>query len=128
MAYDANITLQALTTATTANVTGSVLDTKTGTPRAGVIPKARWIYSGASAATVGAVWTPVIQRSKDNSTWVDYITGDTITATTAAQSGVFFLPLVTDENHEYLRTVLKVSPTTGSPTFAFQVDFGISQP
>jgi hypothetical protein len=125
--YDALITLQALTTATTTPVTGTAFNTLTGN-RVGMDTVIEWIYPAAAVVGLGTVWTPKVQVSPDNTIWNDWSVGIPITATTATASGKFNTPVRTTQEYPWIRTVLTPSPTTGTPSFAFSCRYGVSWP
>jgi hypothetical protein len=126
MPVDGLITLQTLVTGTTASISGATYNTLTGTPRRGV--KVRFLYSASSAATVGAVLTPSVQKSSNGTAWVAHVTGDPITLTTAAQSNEQFLPVNVTRDFPFIQTLVAVAPTTGLPSWVVQADYSASQP
>ncbi len=123
MAYDANSVLQAAVTKTTA-FGSAALDLKTGTPRRGL--KARLRVTNYSAAGAGAVWTPSIQESDDNTTFTDLVMGTPLTCTTAAQTSRQFLNFETSKR--YVRLNVALSPTTSTPTITYAAELGTARP
>ncbi len=124
MAYDALQQLQALVTKTTAfNSTG--IDLITQTARRGMF--ARVIATNYSGSAAGAVWTPAIDASSDNTTYVRIATSETaLTCATGAATAELFIPVNTAKR--YIRAAVDLSPTTGTPTISYQVDLGLSRP
>lgn len=123
MAYDELGALQAAVTKTTA-FQGTGYDLKTGTPRRGL--KARWRVTDYSGAGAGAVWTPVIEHSDDNTTFQTLATGTPLTVGTAAGTSLQFLPVNTRKR--YVRASVTLSPTTSSPSISYAVELGIAEP
>lgn len=122
--YDANLILQSATTLVSAALNGTGLDLKTGTPRRGL--KARFLIESAVAAATGAVITPSIEHSDDNTTYKTIASGTPITVATAATSMVTFIPFETSKR--YVRSVISMSVTTGTPTIIFSADVGVARP
>lgn len=122
--YDANLILQSATTLVSASLNGTGLDLKTGTPRRGL--KARFIFDSITVAAAGAVITPSVQHSDDNTTFTTLATGTPITPTTAGTSGIVHVPF--DTSKRYVRSVLTMSVTTGTPTVVFNADLGVARP
>ena len=122
--YDANAVLQALvTTATTLNSTG--FDLKTGGPRRAM--HARFLISNyQSVSTAGAVFTPSIQHSDDNTTFYALASGDPITAATAAATKEVIIPFAT--RRRYIRSVMTLTTASGVPAIAYLAELGLSFP
>jgi hypothetical protein len=122
--YDANAVLQTLVTKT-ATFQGTGFDLKTGTPRRGM--SARFIISSyASVATAGTVFIPSIEHSSDNTTFNVIATGDPITGATAAATKEAFVPFTTTKR--YVRAVMTLSPSSGTPAIAYLAELGIAYP
>jgi hypothetical protein len=121
--YDALTVLQAAVTKITA-FTSTGLDLKTGTPRRGL--KARFPITNYSGASAGHTWTPTIQGSSDNTTFYTIAQAPPLTTTTAAQTAVVFLPFET--SYRYVRAIMSVSGTTGTPTISYSADIGLARP
>lgn len=121
--YDALAVLQALVTKTAA-ATGTGLDLKTQSTRRGL--RARVIITNVSASAAGAVFTPAIDHSSDNTTFQRIAQADPITCATGAVTAEVFIPFATKKR--YVRYALDLSPTTGTPTISFQIDLGLSEP
>jgi hypothetical protein len=123
MPADALGALQTAVTKTTAfNSTG--YDLKTGTPRRGL--KARFIVTDYSGAGAGAVWTPAIDHSDDNTTFTRLSQGTALTVGTAAGTSLQFVPFETSKR--YVRAALDLSPTTSTPSITYKVDLMLSRP
>ncbi len=123
MPSDANVQLQSLVTKATAFASTGV-DLKTGTPRRGL--KARWNIPAYFAAGAGAIATPTIQGSSDNTTFVDVAYGTALTLTTATQQAEQNFSF--ESSYRYFRANLQMTPTTSSPSVAYQVDLMIARP
>ena len=123
MAYDELGTLQASVTKTTA-FQGAAVDLKVGTPARGL--KARVRVTNYSGAGAGAVWTPVIEHSDDNTTFTTLATGTALTVGTAAGTSLQFLPVNTRKR--YVRAAVTLSPTTSSPSITYAVELGLGEP
>lgn len=121
--YDALAVLQAQVTKTTA-FQGTGFDLKTGTPRRGL--KARVIVSDYSGAGAGAVWTPIIEHSDDNTTYTALSYGTPLTVGTAAATNEQFIPFETSKR--YVRQSVLLSPTTSSPSISYLSEIGIARP
>lgn len=122
--YDANLILQSLTTLVSASLNSTAVDLKTGTPRRGL--KARYIVESVVAAATGAVITPSIEHSDDNTTYKTLASGTPITVATASTSMVIFIPFETSKR--YVRLATSMSVTTGTPTIVFHSDLGVARP
>lgn len=126
MPYDANITMQSLVTKTT-SFSSTAVDLGTGTPRRGL--KARFLIpSYISATTSGTVFTPSIEHSSDNTTFTTLVSGNALTGGTAAVTTALpqWLPFSTRKR--YVRSVVTLTSTTGSPSITWQADLGIAEP
>jgi hypothetical protein len=123
MAYDALSVLQALVTKAT-SFTSTAVDLKTGTPRRGL--KARMLVSNYSGASAGHTFTPTIEGSSDNTTFVTLSTGPVLTTTTAAQTAENFISFET--SYRYVRLNVTLSGTTGTPTISYLAVIGQSRP
>lgn len=122
--YDALLVLQTQVTKTTA-FQGTGVDLKGGTPRRGL--KARVLISDVSGAGAGAVWTPIIEHSDDNTAFTTLSTGTAQTVgTAAAVPAPLFIPFETSKR--YVRLSVTLSPTTSSPSISYQGDIGIARP
>lgn len=117
MAADANAVLQALVTKTT-SFTGTGVDLKTGTPRRG--NRYRFIVTNYSCSATGAVVTPNISHSSDNTTFTVIASGDPLTLGTAAATAEFVI--VAETQKRYIAAALAFSVTTGTPTVSYQVE------
>lgn len=122
--YDANLILQSATTLVSASLNGTGLDLKTGTPRRGL--KARFVVDSYVAAATGAVLTPSIQHSDDNTTFTTLASGTPLTPGTAAAAAIVHVPFETSKR--YVRSVITMSVTTGTPTIVFNADVGVARP
>jgi hypothetical protein len=110
--YDVNAVLQAQTT-------------KAGTPRHGM--HARFNISAySSASTAGAVFTPSIEHSDDNTTFTALVSGDPITAATAAAAKVVIIPFATKKR--YIRSVMTLTTSSGVPSIAYMAELGLGFP
>lgn len=117
MPSDANLVLVAQTTATAA-AAATALDLKTA-PAWLRRANAQLIITNISAATAGAVCTPGLQQSTDNTTFSSLGDFCVVTATTGAVApGVFNLPCA--PSMRYLRFNLANSVTTGTFAIAYQ--------
>lgn len=126
MPVDANVTLLSQQTMTSLAVTGTGVNTYTGTPLRGL--KARIPYNTVSAPTAGAVMTFKQQKSSDNTNFVDSVYATPITYTTAAQAGVIDMPIYAEKAFPYIRIVATPSPSTGTPTGVYgpvQIEAGL---
>jgi len=122
--YDALNVLQTLVTKT-ATFGSTGYDTKTGTPRRGMV--ARFLISDyKSTATAGAVWTAKIQDSDDNTTFNDVAAIAPITCTTASQTKELNVPFTT--RRRYIRAYMELTTSSGSPTVSYLVDLGNAYP
>lgn len=121
--YDALLVLQSAVTKTTAFASTGV-NLPTGTPKRGL--RARFIATNVSAPTAGAVFTPTIDHSSDNTAWTNLATGTPLTAGTAATTSEQFIPVNTQK--AYVRLNVLQSPTTGSPTMTYYCELGNSEP
>lgn len=124
MPYCANSVLQDTVTKTTA-FQGTARDIgRSGAP--GGELRCRLRIASFSAASAGAVWTPIIEHSDDATAWSTLLTGTARTCTTAAQSAVEFFTIGT--NKRYIRQAVQLSPTTGTPTITYTSELGIARP
>lgn len=126
MAYDANEILQTAVTKT-ATFNGSTYDLKTGTPRRGMV--ARFLLTSySSVGTAGTVFAPSIQASADGTNdWITVGGPDSLaTGATAASSKEIFVHFET--RHRYIRPVMTLSPSSGTPSVTYLADLGISKP
>lgn len=124
MAYDALTILQSQTTQA-ATYNGSAVDLGTGTPRRGL--KARFIISEyKSVGTAGTVFTPSIQHSDDGTNFTSLSIGTPLTGATAANSAVVFVPFETSKR--YVRAVMTLSPSSGTPSTTYKADLGLGRP
>jgi hypothetical protein len=121
--YDALGVLLTQFTSVTA-YTSSGVDLRTGTPRRGL--KARVIISNYSGASAGHTWTPTVQGSSDNTTFYEIARAAPVTTGTAAATAVVFVPFET--SYRYVRTVMALSGTTGTPTISYKADIGLTRP
>lgn len=124
MPYDALEILTTLVTKT-ASATHTGLDLGTGTPRRGL--KARVIVTALMGSLSGAIFTPAIEHSTDNTTFTRLAQADplTVVSTTTATAEVF-IPFETSKR--YVRAALDGSPTTGTPSISYRIDLGLSRP
>lgn len=119
--YDALGVLQASTTKTAA-FAGTGFDLKTGTPHRGLVCRLRVTnFSGAGA---GAVWTPQIEHSDDNTAYTTLVTGTAMTCTTAAGTSLQMLRFQTGKR--YVRLAVALSPTTSAPTITYAGEIGLA--
>lgn len=119
--YDANLVLQTLVTKT-ATFQSTGVDLKTGVPRRGM--DARFLISNyQSVSTAGAVFTPSIEASSDNTNFYTIASGEPLTAGTAAASGERYVPFSTSER--YVRAVMTLTTDSGVPTVSYLADLGI---
>lgn len=124
MPYCANSVLQDTVTKTTAfQGTGRDIGSA-GAPNGEL--KLRFSISNYSAATAGAVWTPVVEHSDDNTAWLTLVTGTPRTCGTAAATALEHL--VVGTRKRYVRMSVTLSPTTGTPTITYRADLGIAAP
>lgn len=121
--YDALSVLQALVTKST-SFTSTGLDLRAGTPRRGL--KARMLVSAYSGVSAGHTFTPTIEGSSDNTTFVTLATGPVLTTTTAAQKAENFIPFET--SYRYVRANVTLSGTTGTPSISYLMDVGNARP
>jgi hypothetical protein len=123
--FDALVEPLALTTSTN-GVTGTWIDTLTGTGKSRGFAWKMQVFSYLSAIT-GAVYSASIECGDDGTNAIKTITAyDPITAGTAAATIEHNAQFHT--GHRYLRFKLTVSPTTNSQTIALRVEHGLSTP
>lgn len=122
MPYDANAVLQAVVTKTTA-FNGTGFD-QGGTPRRGLKVRVRVTDYGATAT--GAVWTPAVDHSDDNTTYTRLATGTPLTAATAAGTSLQFITVETSKR--YIRGAVDLSVTTGAPSIIYKMELGVARP
>lgn len=120
MASDISGVLQSATTKT-ATFQSATYDLKTQTPKRGLVARFA-ISSFISAGTGGTVFTPSIEQSDDGSVWVDCASGVPITGTTSANTtqAPIFVRFYT--NKRYVRAVMTLAPTSGSPSITYRAD------
>lgn len=125
MPTDALIQLQASVTKT-ATFNGAGVDLKTGTPRRGLF--ARVIYSAATNASGSNTVAFSIDHSDDNSTFFPLSSGteNNVALSTTAQSGEFFIPVVTSKR--YVRLTATFSGAGSTPTITYGGEFSLSKP
>lgn len=120
--YDALNILQTTVTSVT-SYTSTGFDLK-ATPIRGMV--ARFIVTSyISEATAGSVWTPKIQGSSDNTTFIDLSIGTPLTGGTAAGIAEIFVPFSTD--YRYIRPVFTLSSSAGTPSVVFLCDLGTAK-
>lgn len=122
--YDALDILQTAVTVTATN-NGAGKDLKTGTPRRGQVARFL-ITSYISAATAGSVFTCSIQESDDNTTFTTLAAAPPLTGGTAAANKEAFVPFSTIKR--YVRAVMTISPSSGTPSATYSVDLGQARP
>lgn len=123
--YDALGSLQAAVTKITA-FTSTGVDLRTTTPRRGL--KSRWVITNYSGASAGHTWTPTIQGSTDNTTFYTIAQAPPLTTTTAAQTAELFVDFSFPQNYRYVRALMAVSGTTGTPTISYSAEIGTAKP
>lgn len=124
--YDEKAILQTLVTATAA-ATGSSHDLPNGTPIQGL--RARFVVTThSSVGTAGTVFQPSIQDSADGTTWTEIALGDAFTGATAATvpGEPYFVTFHTRKR--YVRSVMKFTVTSGTPSITFTADLGLCRP
>lgn len=122
--YDANSILQSTVTKT-ATFSGAGLNIPGGTPRRGL--KARFVLSSyASVGTAGTVFTPSIEHSDDNITFTPLASGVPVIGATTANSAVIHVPFETDK--PYVRAVMTLSPSSGTPSVTYKAEIGLARP
>lgn len=121
MPADISGVLQAVVTKTASfNSTG--YNIPTGTPKRGLIARFAW-PTFISGGTAGALFTPSIEQSDDNTTFVACasglaITGGTAAITTQAPGFIHFF-----SKKAYVRAVLTITNTvTATPSIVYQAD------
>lgn len=120
MPADISAVLQSLVTKTaTFNSTG--FDLITRTPKRGLVARFA-IPSLISAGTAGAVFTPSIEQSDDNSTFIPCAPGIAITGGITANTTLTpsFIRFFT--NKRYVRAVMTVAAGSGTPSVVYQAD------
>lgn len=121
MPADVSGVLQSTVTKT-ASFNSSGYNLLTGTPKRGLV--ARFcIASYISGGTAGALFTPSIEQSDDNTTFVACASGLAITGGTAAVTTLApqFIHFFTKK--DYVRSVITVTNTvTATPSITYKVD------
>lgn len=125
MPADASLVLQAAVTKVT-SFTSTGVNLPAGTPRRGL--KARFTMSSVIAGSAGHTFTPIIDASTDNTTFIEIARGPAMTTTTAAATYMRYVPFEFDAPYDYVRSLMSFSGTTGTPTCAWQADITPARP
>lgn len=125
--YDANGVLQALVTSTT-SYTSTAVDLGTGTPVRGL--NARILVSSyASVTTAGTVFGFSLLESTDNTTFNTLVTADPpLTGATSAATKELFLHFRTNPGNRYVKLLMTISASTGSPSISYMAEIGSGIP
>jgi hypothetical protein len=126
MAVDANLVLQASTTAVV-TTTSTGVGLPTGTPSRGLV--ARIVYSAATEASGGKTVTFSIQHGDTLGGTYYALTSaadQVITLSTTAQAGEISIPFRT--SRAFVRLVMTLSASTNSPTITYFADIALGLP